>query len=459
MAMLDSSIVNISLPAIASSFGTPLNGAVTWVTIAYLIVMASVLLTAGRLADIIGRRPVWTVGLCVFTAGSALCGAVPSLGLLIAARAIQGLGGALMLAVSPAMVTSGFPVNERGQAMGWSLVNVALAISAGPTIGGFILSTLSWRWIFYVNVPIGIVAILATRLLPNQDQRHAGERFDPWGALLLAIGLAGITLALSFGESFGWGSPLILGCLIIGIVCLLSLAFVERHVASPIIDVTLLKRRPFLFSVVSYTIAMMALFAVGFILPFYLEQLRGFQTQLSGLLLTPLSLILVCVAPLSGRLADRIGARWLAAGGLALSGIGLISLTQLQAQSSFWDIIWRLLLVGVGQGLFQAPNSSTIMKSAPREQQGVAAGFLATSRVIGQCMSVALAGAIFTGLGGAQAGHQLVILRTTAAISHTTIQSLQDTFFTGFQTALWVCGALAVVGVLTSLVHGEADKK
>src|SRR5258706_14053622 len=154
MATLDTSIVNISLPTIASSFGVPLSGAIEWVIIAYLVVIAGVLLTAGRLADVIGRKPIWATGLAIFTIGSAICGAAPSLGLLIAARALQGLGGALIFAASPAMLTSAFPPQERGRALGLNAVNVALGVSVGPTLGGF-LTAISWRLIFYVNVPIG----------------------------------------------------------------------------------------------------------------------------------------------------------------------------------------------------------------------------------------------------------------------------------------------------------------
>src|SRR5579859_5866359 len=182
MATLDSSIVNISLPTIAHAFGVPLSGAVEWVVIAYLVVVAGVLLTTGRLADMLGRKPIWATGLIIFTAGSAICGAAPSLGLLIAARALQGLGGALIMAISPAMLTSAFAAHERGKALGLNAVVVALGVSAGPTLGGIITTNFSWRWIFYVNVPIGIIGITAT-LLVLKEKLHRGQgKFDPLGA-------------------------------------------------------------------------------------------------------------------------------------------------------------------------------------------------------------------------------------------------------------------------------------
>ncbi len=196
MATLDSSIVNISLPTIARYFGVPLSGPVEWVIIAYLVVTASVLLTAGRLADMLGRKPIWVTGLFIFIAGSAICGAAPSLAILIAARGLQGLGGALIMAISPAMLTSAFPAHERGRALGINAVFVALGVSTGPTLGGIITTNLSWRWIFYVNVPIGIVGIVASLLILKEPLRRGKVQFDPLGALLLAIGLATLTLGL-----------------------------------------------------------------------------------------------------------------------------------------------------------------------------------------------------------------------------------------------------------------------
>src|SRR5437667_1121246 len=213
MATLDSSIVNISLPTIARSFGVPLSGAVEWVIIAYLVVIAAVLLTAGRVADMLGHKPIWTTGLAIFTLGSALCGAAPSLAFLIAARGLQGLGGALIMAISPAMLTGAFAASERGRALGLNAVVVALGVSTGPTLGGIITTYLSWRWIFFVNIPLGIVGVLATLLVLTEKMRWGQGKFDPVGALLLAIGLAALTLGVSFGQEWGWSSPLLLSTL------------------------------------------------------------------------------------------------------------------------------------------------------------------------------------------------------------------------------------------------------
>ncbi len=453
MSTLDSSIVNISLPTIAREFGVPLSGSVEWVLISYLVMTAAVLLTAGRLADMFGRKAVWAVGLFIFTGGSALCGAATSLGFLIAARALQGLGGALLFASSPAMLTSAFPAHERGRALGLNAVIVALGVSVGPPLGGFITAYFSWRWIFYVNVPIGIIGIIATlRVLTEKLHRTPGK-FDPVGAILLAVGLALVTAGLSFGQELGWTSPLLISGLVVGAAALVAIPFVEKRISDPIIDLRLFRNRVFLSANLSLVLNFLALFAVSFIMPFYLEQLRGFPTQLVGLLLTPLPIIIAIVAPFSGSLADRFGStRWLAAGGLAIACIGLILLSQLNAQSSIFDIVWRLVVTGFGQALFQSPNNSALLGSVSPQQRGVASGFLATGRVMGQSLSVALAGAIFANLGGSAAG--LALQQHKGNIS-----ALQQTFVNGFRGALLTCAVIAVIGVFASLVRGGGGKK
>ena len=455
MATLDSSIVNISLPAIASSFGVPLSGAVEWVIIAYLVITAAVLLTVGRLADMIGRKPIWAAGLIIFTVGSAICGASPSLGFLIAARALQGLGGALLMAISPAMLTNAFPASERGRALGLNAVVVALGVSAGPTLGGVITTNFSWRWIFYVNVPIGIIGIIAT-LLVLKEKPHRGQgKFDPLGAIFLGVGLAAITLGLSFGQEWGWSSPLLISTLTVGVLALVAFYITEHRVSNPIIDLSLLRGRVFLSANLSLVLSFLALFAVSFMLPFYLEELRGFSTEMAGLLLTPLPLMIAVFAPISGSLADRIGTRWLAAGGLTIACIGLVLISQFNASTPIIDIIWPLALTGLGQALFQSPNNSALLGSAPKGRQGVASGFLATGRVVGQSLSVALAGAIFTGLGGATAG---AVLASSHSLSSSHVNALQQTFANSFHVAFIVCAAIAAVGIFASLVRGKENR-
>jgi EmrB/QacA subfamily drug resistance transporter len=454
MATLDSSIVNICLPAIATDFGVPLDGAVEWVVIAYLVATASILLTAGRLADMIGNKIVWLAGLVVFTGGSALCGAAPSLTFLIVARALQGLGGALLMSISPALLTSAFPAHERGRALGLNAIYVALGVSIGPTLGGFITSAFSWHWIFSVNVPIGLIGIIATlRVLPGRLQRKPGQ-FDPLGALLLAIGMAGLTAGLSFGQELGWSSPPIIGMLTAGILALIALPFSEMRAPNPVIVLSLLRNRVFSSALLSLLLSYLALFAVSFMMPFYLEQLRHFPTAQAGLLLTPVPITLAIVAPISGSLADRFGSRWLAAGGLTIACAGLVFISQMDAHSSLFDIVWRLVLTGFGQAIFQSPNNSALLGAAPREHRGSASGFLATGRTLGQSLSIALAGAIFASLGGSAAGLLLVANSTGPQTAH-----LEQVFTSSFHITFLVCAGIAAIGIFASLVRGKGDRK
>ena len=452
MTTLDSSIVNIGLPSIAHAFAVPLAGAIEWVVIGYLVVIAAVLLTAGRLADVLGRRPLILAGLAIFTLGSALCGAAPSLEVLIAARCFQGVGGAAIFAVNVAMITRSFPAAERGRALGINTILVALGVSTGPIVGGILTQTLGWPWIFYVNVPIGAIAILAAWGLLTE--RHHAERphLDLLGASLLAIGLAALVLGLSFGGEWGWGSPGFAASMVTAVAALAGAAWVERRVPAPILDLALLRNRIFAFANAGLMLSMLSLFAVGFLLPFYFEELRGYDTLRSGLLLTPFSLAIAVMAPVSGVLADRWGSRWLAPLGLAIAFGGLLLLSGATQATSNAYIAVCLIITGLGQGLFLSPNARALMGAAPADEQGVASGVLATARVIGQSLSVALAGAVFTSSGAAAAGATLEASRRT--LSAEQVQALQQTFVSGLHDALVVCAVLAGIGVVAALSQG-----
>src|SRR5205807_2493404 len=282
------------------------------------------------------------------------------------------------------------------------------------------------------------------------------QRFDMPGAALLAIGLASLTLGLSFGQEWGWGSLRFLASMGIAAAALAGAAWVERRAPAPVLDPALLRNRVFVFANLSYMIDMLALFAVGFLLPFYFEELQGFDTLRSGLLLTPLSLTIGTVAPISGTLADRVGSRWIAPLGLAIVCVGLLLLSRLTQASSIAYLIGCLIVTGIGQGLFQSPNARAIMGAAPPEEQGVASGMLATGRVIGQGLSVAMAGAVFTGFGGAAAGAVLEAGRGTLSVEQA--RALQQTFVTGLHAAFVACAVLAAVGVVTALMRSKETR-
>ena len=457
MTTLDTSIVNISLPAMARAFGAPLSGAIEWVLIVYLVVIAALLLTFGRLSDVLGRKPVFLSGLVVFSLGSLLCGFAPSLPALIAARGFQGIGGALIFAPSVALLTDVFPPEQRGRAIGLNAVAVSLGVSAGPSLGGVITEQLSWRWIFFINVPIGAAAcVAAVQLLPSAKGRP--QSFDVVGALLLGLSLGLLTMALTFGQEWGWTSPAVLISLAVSIASFVGLLAIERRVDQPNIDLGLFTNRPFAAALASLVLSFLGLFAVGFLMPFYFENLRQFSPAVSGLLLTPFSLVIALAAPLSGTLADRIGSRWLASAGLAIACLGLFFLGSLTTDSGPSEIVWRLALLGFGTGMFQSPNNRALMQAAPRSEQGAASGILGTGRVIGQSLSVAVAGAVFAALGGMEANRALQAVTQGQTLPSETLTQLQQQFMRGFHAAMLTCAAIAAVGIVTSLQRGGPSR-
>jgi EmrB/QacA subfamily drug resistance transporter len=455
MTTLDASIVNIALPSIAAAFGTPVSGPVEWVVIGYLVVIAATLLSFSRLADIAGRERVWLGGLALFTLGSALSGLAPTLLLLVAARVLQGVGAALIFAPALALIVDAFPRSQRGQALGMNALIVSLGVTAGPTLGGLITESLGWRWIFFVNVPLGLIGLLVAGRVFTFARGARARRFDLGGAVAFGLGLASLSLGLSFGSEWGWTSPALVLTLVVAFIALAAAILVERRRRDPLVDLGQLVSRRLGLPLASFLFSILALFAVSFLLPFYLEELRGLTPLAAGLLLTPYSLGLAVAAPISGRLADRGHARWLGPIGLGLAATGLFLLARVGVTTSFSDIVLWLALSGIGQGLFLSPNTSAVMSAVPADQSGTASGLIATTRVVGQALSVAIAGAIFVGLGGAAAGAALVALVASGGPTSATGIALEGTFVAAMRAALLVSGLLAAAGAVTSLARSR----
>ena len=447
MATLDGSIVNIALPAIETDFRIGLNS-VEWVVVAYLLVVGSLLLPFGRLGEVLTFKRVYLAGFAIFTVASVCCGASPNAAMLVAFRVVQGVGAAMLMAMGPAIVAHTFQDHERGRALGLNGVSVAIGLSLGPALGGILTQVASWRAIFLINLPIGLLAILwAARVLPS-EKPGKDQSFDVKGAALSGVALFALLLALSDGQEWGWTSPVVVGLFIAFVVLGAAFLRVERRSIQPMIDLALFKIRPFSAGLASVVVAFAGLFTATFLLPFLLEQGRGFSPIEAGLLLTPVPITMALVAPISGAASDRFGPRVLASTGMALMALSLVSLTQLPVDFALPDLVWRLVLLGVGQGMFMSPNSSAVLGSVPRPRVGTASGTLAQMRVNGQALGIALSGAIVATrlpihLGNLGGGPATAAVRSAA---------LAGAIHDAFVVAALVCS----LGIVTSLIRGSS---
>ncbi len=407
LATIDGSIVNVALPTLSAALGADF-ATVQWVVLSYLLTITTLLAVVGRLADMYGRKRLYNSGFVVFTVGSLLCGLSPSVGWLIGFRVLQGIGAALILALGLALVTEAFPPQERGRALGIAGSIVSIGIVTGPTLGGVIIENLSWHWIFFVNVPIGIVGTyLVWRNIPA-TRPPGGQAFDFGGAATLCLGLLGILLGLTTGQQEGFTSPQALGLFVFGIFFLLALLYIQRRHPQPIIDPVLFRNRLFTVNLVTGLLVFVGL-GSGVLIPFYLETVLGYSVQQVGLLLAVVPIALGIVSPISGVLSDRVGSRPISVLGLAVTLLGYLALSTLSTETTAVGFMLRYVLVGVGVGLFQSPNNSAMMGTAPRERLGVASGLLAMTRNLGQTVGIAVLGALWAALvfgaaGGPMAG-------------------------------------------------------
>jgi EmrB/QacA subfamily drug resistance transporter len=412
MATLDGSIVNVALPTLRRELGASFAG-VEWVVAGYLLVISALLLSAGRLGDILGHRRVYTGGLLLFTFGSGLCGAAHALGPLVASRALQGLGASAMMAMGPAIVTAIFPPERRGRALGAITSVVAIGLTLGPPLGGFIVQRLSWRWIFLPNLPIGVAgAIWASRVLPGaRPQRPA--RLDRLGALLLAVAFgAGVGAIQSSSE--GGARSAALAAVALGAGALLLRH--ARRAPAPIVDLRLFASRVFTAGLLAGLLSYAALFASTFLTPFFLAHVKELSPGRLGAMLTAVPLALSVSSPAAGWLSDRFGPRLLCPIGMAVLATGLGTLALAGPGDGLPSIAARLAALGIGMGLFQPPNNSSVMGALPRERLGSGGGMLATVRNVGMVIGIAISGALFRARGGASGGPHAFLAGYRAAL-------------------------------------------
>ncbi len=437
MTALDGSVVNTILPVLSQAFGSKIE-TVEWIVTVYLLVVSGLLLTFGRLGDMQGHKRVYVAGFGIFVLSSALAGMSPSVEALIAFRGLQAIGSAMVLANSPAILTKGFPASQRGQALGMQATMTYLGLSVGPTLGGWLTSQFNWRAVFYINVPVGAAAIALSLLFIHRDTAsEVREQFDVKGAVLFLTGLVALLLALDQGQSWGWNSSRILGLAGAAVVLLASFVVLEGRVLSPMLDLSLFRRRLFSAATISAVMNYICVYGVLFMMPFYFIQGRGFSPARAGLILSVQPVIMAIAAPLSGTLSDKIGSRLPGTVGMAILGVGLWLLSGLGADSSLARVAMGLGVTGLGTGIFISPNNSALLGSAPLNRRGIASGVLATARNVGMVLGVGLAGAVFTTVVAAHGG-----------------EAAPSALFNGVAAAMRVGAGAAVIGALTSAVRG-----
>lgn len=435
MSALDSSVVNIILPVIRNYFSSNV-AAVEWVVVVYLLVVSSLLLGFGRLGDLRGHKTIYASGFVIFVSASAVCGLASAVWVLVLARGVQALGAAMLFSNSPAILTKTFPPQQRGQVLGMQATMTYLGLTVGPSLGGWLTQTLGWRSVFYINVPIGLLALALSLAFieGEQAEKTRKEGFDWAGAVLFSAGLVILLLGLNQGHAWGWTSPAFLGCLAAAVILLGSFLWVESRTAGPMLDLSLFRLRIFSAATASAFLNYVSLYSVVFLMPFFLQQGRGLNPAQAGLLLTAQPVIMAVAAPLSGLLSDRIGSRLLSTLGMAIMAVGLFFLSRLGAASTNGAILGALAVTGLGTGIFISPNNSALLGSAPRQRQGIASGILATARNAGMVLGVGLAGALYTSVT-ARLGDQAV--------------------FPAVHLGLLVGSGVAVVGMLVSSVRGK----
>jgi len=451
MAPLDGSIVTIAIPSIASSMMIGLE-TVVWISLAYMLVLTVLLINAGRLADLRGRKRIYIFGFIIFTAGSILSGASATGLQLVIFRALQGIGAAFIAANSPAIVTESFQSWERGKALGINTMAVYAGLTTGPVIGGFLVQSFGWRSIFYVNVPIGLLVVsLASAKLKEKQIPSSGEKFDFAGAVALSVALASFLVALTLGASLGWNSFPILLLLVLATSALLLFIYAEEKLARhPIFDLSLFtKNRLFAAANIAALLNYIATSGVTFMISIYLQDVQGLQPESAGLFLIAMSVAMVLLSPLSGWLADRFGSRSLSTAGMLIVTIGLLLLSQLNAASPVGDIVLRLTFLGIGFGLFSSPNTRAVMSSVEGSKLGVAAGTLSTMRATGQSIGLAMATAVIA----TSLPPQLMLQLFTGLTTQSAIAG--GDFILGMSNVFLISSAICAVGTVASLVRGQ----
>ena len=399
MIMLDNTAVNVALPSIQQDFGSSLS-ALEWTVNAYTLTFAVLLVTGGRLGDIFGRRRMFLFGVVVFALASATIGFAPSDGWLVASRAIQGIGAAFMMPGTLSIISNAFPPEERGKAIGtWAGVS-AIALAAGPVVGGWLTEDVSWRAIFFMNLPVAAGAVAVTLFAAHESRDETVDRsIDFPGIATMTIALTALVFALVEGNAWGWGSPEILGLLVASAVAFVSFVLIERRSRNPVVDFDALRSKQFLgANIVAFMISF-GMLAMFFFLALYMQNILGYSPLEAGIRFLPSTLVIIVAGPISGRLADRVGPRPLMVAGLLIVAVSLAWQSRVEVDTSYGFLVGAFVLMGLGIGLVMSPMSMAAMNAVDRTKAGVASGTLSMFRMVGGTFGVAALGALVAAIG------------------------------------------------------------
>jgi EmrB/QacA subfamily drug resistance transporter len=436
MIMLDNTVVNVALPSMAQDLGVGLSE-LEWIVTGYALTFASVMLTGGKLADLFGRRLIFVVGLVIFTGSSLACGLAESENLLIGARIVQGVGAALMNPATLSIIAATFPPHQRGTAIGiWAGVS-ALALAIGPLIGGLLTQHLNWNWIFFVNVPIGILAIAASFVLIKESKDESLEqRLDLPGLLTSGIGLFAFTYALIEANTYGWTSGRIVGAFVVAAVMLTAFVLLETHQRLPMLDLSLFRNGTFAGANLAILLVALAMFGVFFFVSLYMQGILGYSAVQAGAAFLPMTILIILIAPIAGKASDRIGSRWLMTGGMLLVAAQLVYFSTLGATERYVDLLPGLIVGGMGMALVMTPSAAAAIRALPVDKSGVGSAVLNAFRQVGGSIGIALMGAIMAHEVGGLKGPE--VFRDP------------ERFVDGFSTTLKVAAGIAFVGAIVS---------
>ena len=439
MIMLDNTVVNVALPAIQEDLGADLSQ-LQWIVAGYALTFAALMLIGGKLADAFGRRLIFVVGIVIFTLASLWCGLSDTGEMLIVARVVQGAGAALMNPATLSIISATFPPKQRGAAIGiWAGVS-ALALAIGPLVGGLLTEHLSWHWIFFINVPVGVVAIAASLMLITESKDETHVSLDLPGLGTSALGLFALTYGLIEANTYGWTSARIVGSFVVAVVALASFVMIERRSRFPMLDLSLFRSGTYTGANLTMLLVALAMFGVFFFVSLYMQNILGYSAVQAGAAFLPMTLLIILVAPIAGKTSDRFGSRWLMTIGMVLLGIQLLYFSQLSATSSFWNLLPGFILGGFGMAMAMTPTAAAATRAVPVQKAGVGSAVLNAMRQVGGSIGIALMGAIVA--------------------DQVTKRPGVEGFMAGFERALIVAAVFAFVGsiVAFALVRQETEQ-